>query len=274
MITEFTPEQKKSIAFYQQKWRAISLSTERIDRQRVVSVLENVYNLYPEWETMPEVIFFDSPYAAFSAHLIIGKANFNGLSDDEIYNKVASLKTLGNEGYLKNDLWLDLDSDLSFSRENPQISDELWNVLWESLIDKIGSSIYEQLWEVLWDWLREKLYKDLKDTIKAYWSFYDNFIDRDSEWATYPGLFDFCINELGWEHDSEQWQVYQDVCSECGWWFLPTVRRYIICDRPTKLLLDDTGKLHADAELAIEFADGFGLYAQHGEISSVCFPKT
>lgn len=47
---------------------------------------------------------------------------------------------------------------------------------------------------------------------------------------------------------------------------------YIICDRPTKLLLDNYGELHADGETAIQFADGFGLYAHHGKVDSICFP--
>ncbi len=63
------------------------------------------------------------------------------------------------------------------------------------------------------------------------------------------------------------------MCSECNYWFLPTPQHYIVCDRPTRLLFDDRGQLHADEEPAIQFIDGFGLHARHGEISSICFSK-
>ncbi|MEH1933309.1 MAG: DUF6745 domain-containing protein [Nostoc sp.] len=273
MITKFTPQQQELIASYQRKWRAISLSTERIDRKRLLAVLEEVYSLYPEGGTMPEVIFFESPYAAFSAELILATANFNGLTDDEIINEVASLQTLRGEGQVRTDLWFNLHTYLSPNIGlNPQINQELWEVLTKNLVDEVGMTIHEQLWKILWNWLTERLWSELKDTPDAYYRFYNNFIDRDSEWASYAGLFDFCINELSYQHEQEEWNVYQAVCSECGWWFLPSPRHYIICDRPTKLLLDDQGKLHADEEPAIQFADGFGVYARHGEIYSICFP--
>jgi hypothetical protein len=272
MIIKLTSKQEESIISYQQKWRAISLSTERINRERVLAVLEDVYNLYPEGFTMPEVIFFDSPYAAFSAELRLTTANFNGLSDDEIINQVASLQIICGEGQPRTDLWWDLHSELNSSGMNPQISQHIWEVLDENLTDKVGRKIHEQLWKLLWDWLCDRLISELKDCPDAFGRFYDNFIYPDSEWAIYAGLFDYCINELGCKHEQEQWQVYRDLCTECGWWFIPMPTHYVICDRPTKLLLDDDGKLHADEETAIQFTDGFGLYARHGKVDSICFP--
>ncbi|MDZ8068557.1 MAG: hypothetical protein RMY64_23495 [Nostoc sp. DedQUE08] len=272
MITKLTSQQEESIASYQQKWRAINLSIERINRNRVLAVLEDVYNFYAESFTMPEITFFESPYAAFSAELRLATANFNGLSDDEIINQVASLQTICGEGKPRTHLWWDLNTELYPSGLNPQISLEIWKVLDENLTDKVGSRIHTQLWNVLWDWLCERLSSELKDCPDAFGRFYDNFIYPNSEWASYAGLFDYCINELGCQHNQEQWQVYKDLCTECGWWFIPMPIHYIICDRPTKLLLDNYGKLHADGETAIQFADGFGLYAHHGKVDSICFP--
>ncbi len=272
MITKFTSQQQDLITSYQQKWRAISLSTERIERKRVLAVLEDVYSLYPEGNVMPEVIFFESPYAAFSAELIVATANFNGLTDNEIINQVASLQTLRGENQVTTDLWFNLDLNLSPTRLNPQISQEVLEVLTKTLVDEVGSTIHKQLWKILWNWLTDKLRSELKDNPNACMTFCENFIYSDSEWASYAGLFDFCINELNYQHDQEQWNVYQAVCIECGWWFIPTPTHYIICERPTKLLLDDQNKLHADEEPAIQFADGFALYARHGEIYSNCFP--
>jgi hypothetical protein len=37
-----------------------------------------------------------------------------------------------------------------------------------------------------------------------------------------------------------------------------------ICERPTKLLLDSENRLHAEDEPAIEYADGFNVWAHHG----------
>ena len=273
MITQLTPQQEESIISYQQKWRAIYLSTERIDRSRVLDVLEDVFRSYPESFTMPEVIFFESPYAAFSAELKVATANFNGLSHNEIVNQVFNLQTLRGDGQTRTDLWFDLDMNLSQWEKTQIMSLEIWEVLEANLIDEVGSRIYAQVWKFLSNWLCEQLWIELKDAREAYIIFHNNFISPDSEWASYAGLFDFCIHELDCQCDEEQWNLYQAMCSECNYWFLPSPTHYIVCDRPTKLLLDEQGKLHADEEPAIQFTDGFGLYARHGEISSICFPK-
>lgn len=270
MITKLTPQQEKLIVSYQQKWKAIYLSTERIDRNRVLNVLEDVFRAYPESYTMPEVIFFESPYAAFNAQLRVTTANFNGLNSDEIYNKVDSLMTLGYEGQTRTDLWFDLDMHISVGSKI--VSYEILQALRADLEDRVGSRIYEQVWEVLWNWLLKRLKIDLKDTRDALLHFSNIFIDSDSEWASYAGLFDFCIHELNCLCDQEQWNLYQAMCSECSYWFLSSSKYYVVCDRPTKMLFDDRGQLHADDEPAIQFIDGFSLYARHGEISSICFP--
>jgi hypothetical protein len=69
MITELTPEQEAAIPFYQQKWQNISRSTQPIDRDRVLFILKYVNDFHLEEDIFPEIIFFDSPFAAFNSEL-------------------------------------------------------------------------------------------------------------------------------------------------------------------------------------------------------------
>lgn len=98
----------------------------------------------------------------------------------------------------------------------------------------------------------------------------------DNEWLIYPGLFDFCINELNCDCNLKDWKIYEKVLTECGCWFLPGGtggRHWLVCDRPCKILFDEENNLHAEGEPAIEYSDGFALYAKDGIIQSMVMPS-
>lgn len=62
-ITKLTPEQEALIPVYQEKWRAIALSTQRIDCEKAAEAVKAAYAAIHKQE--PEIIFCDSPYAAW-----------------------------------------------------------------------------------------------------------------------------------------------------------------------------------------------------------------
>ncbi|MGB3649948.1 MAG: DUF6745 domain-containing protein [Rivularia sp. (in: cyanobacteria)] len=253
MIINLTPEQQSSIAYYKEKWKNITLSTQPINRdEKILTLLEKTHNLSPSSVTPPKVLFFDSPFAAFS---------------NELKNAVSDSLILSGEGQARTDLWFDTDLSLHF-----QIDAKIWQKLGDELEDEVGSRIYETIWNFLEKWFFEQLKIELKDNKELLRYVRNNFLDSDSEWALYAGLFDFCFNELNRQHDEEDWKHYLEMVRECGWWFLPTTFYYVICDRPIKVLLDENEQLHAEGETAIQYSDGFGLYANHGEITSAIYP--
>ena len=66
-------------------------------------------------------------------------------------------------------------------------------------------------------------------------------------------------------YSPKEWELFQEIINNCGW-FLPYENVCLISDRPRKLHLNHQYHLHADGELAIEFADGEGFYAYEGVI--------
>jgi hypothetical protein len=75
-------------------------------------------------------------------------------------------------------------------------------------------------------------------------------------------LVDFVYTVMNNSYTSQKWSVLQELVRECGWIF-GTEDICIICDRPTKILLDGDNRLHGETEPALEFADGFVAYAHH-----------
>lgn len=74
---------------------------------------------------------------------------------------------------------------------------------------------------------------------------------------------DFCYSNLKLPHNQKKWKVYQAVVRECGWIFFHQ-KTCFICDRPIKLCFDEENRLHSDSEAAIQFADGFNIWVNHG----------
>jgi hypothetical protein len=54
-----------------------------------------------------------------------------------------------------------------------------------------------------------------------------------------------------------------DLAENCGWWW-PFEGAIIMTERPTRLTRDDRGRLHNESDMAIQYGDGWGVYAWHG----------
>ncbi|MDV2996054.1 MAG: hypothetical protein N4J56_005708 [Chroococcidiopsis sp. SAG 2025] len=100
LITELTPEQEALIPVYQEKWKEIAFSTERIDRQKAAEAVKAIYKIEQASPKEPEIIFFDSPHGATAA------------LDELLSNQ--SLKIIGNQllFQLENQIVSQLDDRL------------------------------------------------------------------------------------------------------------------------------------------------------------------
>ena len=90
-----------------------------------------------------------------------------------------------------------------------------------------------------------------------------SFGQHDAAWLAFYGFYAIECNLDSAKPLLPLWKL----CQYCGWWW-PFGKCVIVSDRPTKLQLDDQGKLHSDRGPAITFADGFEVYVKHGKIVS------
>ncbi len=97
--------------------------------------------------------------------------------------------------------------------------------------------------------------------------FYANSFNP-STWLNLASTVDFAITALHRSCNQQHWQVLQNLIQHCGW-ILPYERVCVVCDRPLRQEFDQNHLLHAEAQYALLFADGYGLYFHHG----VALPK-
>lgn len=74
---------------------------------------------------------------------------------------------------------------------------------------------------------------------------------------------DFAISVLNKDCDVNS-KLCFNLLANLGGWIFPHRKACVICDRPTKMCLDDEQFPHGEGFPAIQFSDGFSVYAYHG----------
>ena len=226
LISKLTPEQEALIPLYREKWKKIALSTERIDKEKATEAVELLYYLI--CKEKPKILFDESPYQAFNQDFYEEWVEYRGYLEE----------------YLRNQF-------------RNQIGDSIWHKIWEELYLKTDNRL-EFIWSLN---LLFQLETEIGNQIELIHE-YTNSFDLHF-WYGYCCWFDYCISVLNCSHNPKYWQAFQGILSNCGLIFC-TDTKVLICDRPTQLHLDNLNLLHAEGKPAIQFADGYSLYAYHG----------
>ena len=130
-----------------------------------------------------------------------------------------------------------------------QLGDQLHGQLWDQLRSQLSDQLRGQLWDQLSDQLRDQLRAYLCGNL---WCAWEAFYAAAGEIV--GGYESALQNHLDlWCRQAREMHL---------WW--PYSNVALISERPRKLHLDQEGKLHHETDLAIEYADGWGIFAQHG----------
>ncbi|MEH1820899.1 MAG: DUF6745 domain-containing protein [Nostoc sp.] len=225
LIEKLTPEQEALIPVYREKWRAIALSTERIDKGKAAEAVRVAYAAISKKE--PEIIFCDSSYAGLQ--ILIQKQLELDINKDLLNSIFPRLTNKNNEVLY-------------------QLNTELLNKLPILRVNFITQD-YVSIDEL-------KIKTQFKKNLHSPW--------LKSQWlASSCCWIDFYVSVLNCSYNQISWQVLQSLAKYCGW-ILFYENICLICDRPLHLRFDNQNRLHAEGEPAIEFTDGYSLYSYHG----------
>ena len=241
-IEQLTPEQEALIPVYREKWRRIALSTKPIDRQKAADTIKAAYAAVCFEE--PYILFCDSPFAGLINVILRQRLN-----------QFRRLNELGEVGFALENRLLRQPKD--------QINCQLHHELQYQLIHQPRLQLVRQLE----DPIKRKLWLQLEGQLdiqldEQVWNPKLNCIEPESN-VGYANLLDFCFSVLNCTYEQKKGEALQSLVKECGWIF-PYEKICIVCDRPRVLSFDDEQHLHAEGAPAIQFADGFSVYAYHG----------
>ena len=247
-IESLTPEQELALKAYHAECMAIGTSTERADRARAEGAIRKMYAAIGKRE--PIFIWCQSP-----ATCILGKHVLEQwlkkIQADETAKRVEVRASLG-----------------------ASLGDSLWDSLRASLWASLGDSLRASLWASLWASLRASLRASLGDSLRA--SLRASLGDslNEMQWANlwgqqeqyWIGFYRFMELHLKIEYtpqSSERLGWWQDIASSVNWWF-PYENFCFVSDRPTFCSIDADRRLHCEDRAAMEFGDGWKVWAWHG----------
>lgn len=133
----------------------------------------------------------------------------------------------------------------------------LEDILASNLRSKVAGVNWKQLEQQVADRLADRM--QARDSQRHYPCFEPMSGAVDSMWL------DFCFSVLQIPVDLTKWEALASIATECGVIFADD-DICLACDRPRILRLDDEHRLHGEVEPAMQFADGYSLYAHHGVI--------
>ncbi|BAU67297.1 hypothetical protein STA3757_47080 [Stanieria sp. NIES-3757] len=228
-------EQQLYISQCREKWEKVAISTKSIDRQDITQTIQSAYQLISTQQ--PEIIFFSSPLA------MIQQVN-NWLENDLIFEAETKLGDLFNELYQETE---------------------------DALIEQLGEDIYEDIIAKLVrpiEFHGTEIWRGIATTFnqknRLLWnSLVNDWTDITEIDASYASLLDFYFSVLNCQRSKPQiWQIYHNLILSCGWSLLG--KKYcLICEKPQIITWDERRLLHGEGKPAIEFSDGFSIYAYH-----------
>lgn len=239
---------------YIEKWQKVCLSTESIDSERTIQAVKEIYKLmdYPE----PEILLFDSPSAAL--HKIDYEKKFLSAAD----------KSLSSE--FRKRFWKIFFQEIN--NQLDELSSKLDNTIFYNYLSFQQSRTVSQFIEMQLD--SQRGYEEDSDNGDELDEDEDNnCLEENNRWSaviidcTISSSYffilckiDFSTSELKCKLDCQKWEALQDLMSNCGAvWLYENI--CLISDRPDRISFDDRGCLHGESIPAIQFSDGFGVYA-------------
>jgi len=135
-------------------------------------------------------------------------------------------------------------------------TDQLWGQLGDQLGGQLGGQLRDQLRDQLWG----QLWGQLRD--QRIWN--PNFLwgSQDLYWIAW-GLFAKHIGVKLREDTDRRLGIMERISTQCEWWW-PYENMVVVSERPKSVRFDTERRLHCEDGPAVEYADGYAMYAWRG----------
>jgi hypothetical protein len=240
MIKSLTKEQEKLVPIYLDKWLKVGYRITPIDRTKAEKAVNFLYEKIMQVQKPKQILFLDSPMAC--------QVVINSQLENQLRNQ------------LRNQLWNQLRNQLWNQLRN-QLENQLRNQLWNQLENQLRNQLENQLRNQLWNQLRNQLWNQLRNQL---------VYEDVSNWSqSYYWYYDFILNEL-LPSEVPKFKLYTKYLQHSKElhfsYFFPEIA--ILSDFPCNISLDKNNNLHRENGKALEYRDGYGIFACHGQTAN------
>ena len=233
-INELIPEQEADLSATRDKWLAIGLSTAPIDREASKAAVAKMY----ECAGLPApnvFIFLDSPRQGAIAAALLKDSKLGDQISAQVWAQV----------------WAQVGAQV-WAQVRAQVSDQVRDQVGDQVWAQVGAQVWAQVWAQVSDQVWAQVSDQVGDQVGA--AVYGS---HDASWM---GFYEFFRRHFGL---AEKASGLAEITQTCGWVW-PFSGAVIITDRPSVIALDGEKRLHCATGPAIEYRDGFAVYAWRG----------
>ncbi len=254
MIEHLTPEQEAALHKYAQEWLAIGLATGETDKAIVEPIIIDLYQV--AGLDKPKFVYAASPHAAqimlnlLNPSLKNGCLEKNVIFEDTVYTGYVGVGIRGrvldgSKESFRDSLKANVEKSL-----HRKIYGTIWDVV-NNAVSGVAELVMGQLLDSLMDrgftHYETSFWGNHDVTMLACELFYPEYITSDV----------YKPDEL---HRLNQWG---QLARHCGWWYAFS-DVCVVCDRPKTIHLDQQRRLHNLNGMAVEYSDGWEVYAING----------
>jgi len=253
-VDTLTPEQAALIPVVRDDWLSYGLRCAPADREEA---LAGVAAAYREAKLDPPsiVVWLDSPYAG-----AIGSWMLTQLPQAQVGDQVWA--QVGDQ--VRAQVWAQVGAqvgDQVGAQVGAQVRDQVRDQVGDQVRDQVRDQVWAQVWAQVGAQVRAQVGDQVGDQVRAqvraqvgraawgqhdYWlSFYDYF--RRATKLPACDRLDGLIR----------------IAQTAGWWW-PFRGAVVLTERPTQLHRDPQQRLHHETGPALQYPDGWGIWAWHG----------
>jgi hypothetical protein len=262
---------------FRDEWLGVGLSTEPADRPAAEAAARLAYEragLAPP----SIVLWLDSPLAgAIGAAMLAAygvepaKAQVRDQVGDQVWAQVRDQVRAQVRDQVRAQVRDQVGAqvgDQVRDQVGAQVGDQVGDQVWAQVRDQVRAQVRDQVWaqvgDQVWAQVRDQVRAQVRDQVGAQvrdqvgaqvWR--AGYGQHDASWLGFYATFD----RFGL--DVSKLDGLLALARFCGWWW-PFAGAVILTERPRRLCRDTEGRLHSDDGRAIEYPDGWGIYAWHG----------
>ena len=259
-INKLTPEQEASLPRFVEYGLKHGLSTERVDRPKAEAAVRAHYKALGREEPRL-IVWLDSPHQGAIGAAILAGAKFSGaqvwdqVGDQvwaQVWDQVWAQVWDQVRAQVGDQVW-----DQVGDQVRAQVGDQVWDQVRAQVGDQVWDQVRAQVWaqvgDQVWDQVRAQVWDQVGDQV-----YHAAYGAQDMGWVAWFTA----MRAIGVKLINTA-ETIAAVSEQVGWWW-PFERAVILTERPTVIRFDGEKRLHCETGPAIEYADGFRVYAWRG----------
>jgi hypothetical protein len=283
-ITTLSEAQRARFSEFVQRWTDIGLCTTPADRPAAEAAIRQMYEKAGR-EHPQKIVWCGSPFSqGLTRHLVqelAAKAPGDSVRDSvwaSVWDSVRDSVWASVRDSVWDSVWDSVGASVGASvRDSVRASvgasvrASVGASVWASVGASVGASVRDSVWDSVWDSVGASVWDSVRDSVWA--SVWDSV--RDSVWASvgdscygqhdanWLAFYAFFREVCGLEEQTEKLAGLTALAQTAGW-ALPHANICWVSERPCVLQRDERGRLHSVNGPAVEYPDGWSIYAVHG----------